>query len=74
MNNKQHEELMQKLDILIKVNTAILAEGKEFKEQVQLLNDLGLGPKEISGVTGKTANNISVTLNRLKKDQKSNNK
>lgn len=74
MNEQQHKELIKKLDTLIKVNTSMLVEGKEFREQVQLLTNLGLTPKEIADVTGKTANNVSVTLNQLKKKKKSNKK
>ena len=74
MNDNQHVELIKKLETLIKINSAILIEGKDFRDQVNQLRKLGMQPKEIAEVTGKTANNVSVTINYLKKNKLSNKK
>ena len=61
-----NEEIVKKLNLLVKLNAASLASGKDFKEQVRLLSSVGLTPKEIGDVLGKTANNVSVTLNYIR--------
>ncbi|MDO8740354.1 MAG: hypothetical protein Q7J54_02130 [Candidatus Woesearchaeota archaeon] len=68
MNNEK--EIIEKLNLLVKLSAANLATGKDFKEQVRLLSSVGLSPKDIADVLGKTPNNVSVTLNYLKKIKK----
>ncbi len=68
MNDQK--EIIEKLDLLVKLSAANLASGKDFKEQVRLLSSVGLLPKDIADVLGRTANNVSVTLNYLKKSKK----
>ncbi|MBS3104194.1 sigma-70 family RNA polymerase sigma factor [Candidatus Woesearchaeota archaeon] len=62
-----NQEILQKLNMLVKLSAAQLAKGKDFKEQVMLLSSVGLSPKDIAEVLGKTSNNVSVTLNYIKK-------
>jgi hypothetical protein len=63
-------EISEKLEILIKLSVAKYIDGKEFSDQVRVLNQIGFSPKRISEITGKTANNVSVTINNLKKKSK----
>jgi len=65
MNND--EEILKKMSMLVKLAAAQLADGKDFKDQVRLLASLGLGPKDIANILGKTANNVSVMLNHINK-------
>ncbi|MBU0529148.1 hypothetical protein KKF86_05250 [bacterium] len=70
MTNEQFSTLESKLDIIFKLLAYQSIEGREFREQVIFLNNLGLQPKEIAELTGKTPNNISVTLNSIRKSKK----
>lgn len=63
------EDILKKMNLLVKLSAAQFADGKDFKEQVRVLSSVGLSPKEIAGVLGKTANNVSVMLNYIKKQR-----
>lgn len=62
-------ELEKKLDVLIKLFAMEAVRGREFREQVRILDQAGLQPKEIALLLNKTPNNISVTLNYLRKNK-----
>lgn len=62
-----NEEIIKRLDLLIKLNALGSVGGKEFKEQVRLLDSLGMKPIEIAQVLSKTSNNVRVTLSYLKR-------
>jgi phospholipid N-methyltransferase len=65
MNYEQ--EMLDKLNMLVKITAAKAVEEKEFKEQVRFLSAMGLAPKEIGEILSKSANNVSVMLNYIKK-------
>jgi len=64
------KEIIGKLNLLVKLTAANVVDGKDFKQQVQLLSTVGLKPKEIGDILGKSANNVSVMLNYLNKPKK----
>lgn len=64
------KEILDKLNLLVKLTAANVVNGKDFKMQVKLLSSVGLKPKEIADVLDKSANNVSVMLNYLKKKKK----
>jgi len=68
-NTNINKEIIKKIDILIKFSALNIIYGKDFREQVKILAKVGLTPKEIADLTGKTANNISVTLNKIKRSK-----
>ncbi len=70
MDEKQYSSLSKKLETIIKLLGAQLIIGKENREQVQFLYNAGLSYKDIAGLTGKTENNVKVTLHLIKKSQK----
>ena len=43
-----YRQLIEKMNILIKLTAANVIQGKDFKEQVLLLSTVGLQPKEIA--------------------------
>jgi DNA-directed RNA polymerase specialized sigma24 family protein len=59
----------EKMDILIKLTAANVIQNKDFKEQVRLLSSVGLQPKEIADILGKTPNNVRVTLSFIRKEK-----
>ena len=67
MNGKRLLEELQMIKKLLAVN---IIKGTSLKEQVKLLTEVGFSPKEISGVTGKSANLIRVTKFSLKNKEK----
>lgn len=66
----KEERILEKLDLLVKLTAANVVDKKDFQEQVRLLSSVGLSPKEIGNILGKSANHVSVTLNYLKKRKK----
>lgn len=67
MEEKQFKELNEKLERIAKLLGAVAIQGKTFREQVQLLSDVGLGPTEISQIVGKDVNTVNVTKSLMKK-------
>ena len=70
MNDKQFELINDKLDKLVKLFGIQVLDGKDVTEQIRMLSNVGLQPKEIAEITGKTSNQVSVTLNKLKNKKK----
>jgi hypothetical protein len=68
MDERQFNQLMEKLNLLIKLSALNAIRGLEFKDQVRTLSGLGLQPREIAWITGKTANYVRVTLHELRKE------
>jgi len=64
-----NEEILKKLDILIRVSAVSAIQGKTLKEQVAIMSMASLGPKDIAEILGKRSNHISVVLNNLKKEK-----
>ena len=71
MDNQQFEKLMKKIDLLVKLTSLSVIGNKKFKEQVRILDALGLKPKEIAKILGKTSNQVRVTLHGLRKEESS---
>lgn len=64
-----NEEILKKLDTLIRVSVVNTIQGKSLKEQVRILSLASLGPKDIAGILRKSPNHISVILNDLRKEK-----
>jgi len=64
------KNMNDKLDTIIKLLAVQIISGKEYREQVTLLDSIGLQPKVIAELTGKTANNVKVTLHLIRKSKK----
>ena len=71
MDEKQFSALMSKLDALIKLQAITTLQGRTLKDQAVLLSSLGLQPKEIADILGKTPHHISVIMSDLRKATKS---
>lgn len=69
MDEKQFKELDLKLNRITKLLAATAIQGKTFREQIQLLSDVGLGPLEISQIIGKDVNSIKVTKSLMKREK-----
>ena len=70
MDEKQFTSINDKLHIIVKLLSTQLIRDKDYREQVKILYNAGLSYKDIAALTGKTENNITVTLHLIKKSKK----
>ncbi len=66
MNEEQFKELMDKLDLISKLVSLNIVQGKLLKDQVLTLYKVGLTPTQIAEILGTTKNNISQYIYRKK--------
>jgi len=67
MNDEIEYRIIDRLNILIKLSALNILNDKEFKEQVRILSNIGLKPKEMAEILGKTPNNVRVMLSYVRK-------
>lgn len=66
-----NEEILEKLDILIRLQAAALTSTMESsKDKILFLSAAGLRPTLIADILGTTANNVNVTLSKSRKPSK----
>ncbi len=68
--NDINKQLLEKIDALVRLTALGIIKDKEYPEQVELLSSIGLQPKEIADLLGKTPNSVRVTLSRIRKGKK----
>lgn len=59
--------IIERLGMLIKLTALNVLKDEGFKEQVRILSNVGLRPKEIAEILGKTPNNVRVMLSYVRK-------
>lgn len=67
----QTDEVLQKLDTLIRLVAIGICQDKGQKEKIAFLASAGITTKGIAQILGTTSNTVSVTLSGLKKKKKS---
>ena len=70
MPDQPNDEVISRLDKLIRLVATGLAIGKSQAEQVGLLSQARLQPKEIADILGTTPNTVRVTLSTARKQNK----
>lgn len=70
MSKEQFEELVNKLDTLIKLTATSVFQGKPMTESIAFLLDLGLKPKEIATVLRTKPNIVRAIKSQLAKKTK----
>ena len=70
MEENIEQKIVEKLDILIRLVAVDALRNQSFREQVTVLSEIGLQPKEIAAILGRTPNNVSVTLHAIRKEKK----
>jgi hypothetical protein len=66
-----NEEVLERLDVLIKLQAAALtAQMESSKDKILFLSAAGLRPTLIAEILGTTANNVNVTLSKSRKPSK----
>ena len=66
MSDKQFKILTEKLDTLIKLTAIDALKGKNLTDQIEILSEIGLQPKEIATILGTDPNTVRVLKSRLK--------
>lgn len=77
MDDKQFNQLIDKLDSLIKITAANIFQGKPLTESITFLITLGFSNDDIANVLGTTYSyvaNVRTDLNKGKKKRKSSKK
>jgi len=67
MSEEQFKILSEKLDTLIKLAAINALKGKNLTDQVEILSEIGLQPKEIATILGTDRNTVSVLKSRAKR-------
>ncbi|MGA2173333.1 MAG: hypothetical protein ABSG82_10055 [Sedimentisphaerales bacterium] len=70
MPEQPNDEVISRIDKLIRLVATGLVIGKSQTEQVGLLSRAGLQPKEIADIVGTTPNTVRVTLSTARKQNK----
>lgn len=70
MPDQQNDEVITRLDKLIRLVATNLVIGKSQTEQIGLLSRAGLQPKEIADIVGTTPNTVRVTLSTARKQNR----
>jgi DNA-directed RNA polymerase specialized sigma24 family protein len=60
-------EVSQKLETVIRLLAIDVIKGRELKDQVRLLDQAGLSPRDIAEILGKTPNAVRVALFTLRR-------
>ena len=64
------DDVVDKLEVLIRLTAIGLCADKSQKEKIQILDSAGLPPKHIAEMLGTTPNTVSVALAGLRKERK----
>jgi hypothetical protein len=70
-----NEQTLESTNKLLGVIIALLLRGKDeqtpsLKKQIEVLNDLGVGPSEIAKILGKTSTHVNKELSGIRKGRK----
>jgi DNA-binding CsgD family transcriptional regulator len=70
MPEQPNDEVISRIDKLIRLVATGLVIGKSQAEQIALLSQAGLQPKEIADIVGTTPNTVRVALSIARKQNK----
>lgn len=62
-------KILERLNMLVKLSALNFIRDKDFREQVIILSEIGIQPKDIAEILGKTPNNVRVTLSLIRKEK-----
>jgi hypothetical protein len=67
MSEKQFEQIMNRLDTLIKITAISAFQGKSMTDVVSILSELGFGNKDIAMILGTSSAYVANVRSALKK-------
>jgi hypothetical protein len=59
--------IADRLEIIIKLLAVGVVKGKDVRDQVLTLHDMGISNKEIASILGKSQNTVNVTLSQARR-------
>lgn len=65
--SQNNQQILDKLDIIIKLLAMEVIKGKEVRDQILTLHDMGISNKDIALILGKTQNTVNVTLSQARR-------
>jgi len=68
IDSSQLRELTARMDAIIKMLALTLPKELTQADKIVLLSDAGFQPREIASILGTTANTVSVTLSKMKRE------
>lgn len=60
-------EVCKRLDQVIRLLAVAMSDGKNIRQQIEMLDKAGFQPTDIAKVIGTTSNSVSVTLSQMRK-------
>lgn len=70
MDERQLEQILNRLDILIKLTVINAFQDKSRTEVIRILSELGFGNKEIASILSTTPGYVANVRSELKKERK----
>lgn len=68
MNEAVTIDILNELRRITKILALIVSQNRTQKEQIDMLSNAGIQPKEIADILGTTSNTVRVTLAKSRKD------
>ncbi len=68
MNDDKQQQIIEKLDLMIKLLAVGVIRGKEVREQILTLSRMGISNKDIALILGKTQNTVNATLSQARRE------
>ena len=62
--------IADRLEIIIKLLAITVVKGKDAKDQILTLHEMGISNKEIANILGKSQNTVNVTLSQARRAKK----
>jgi hypothetical protein len=69
MEQKQFEELIKRLDILIKLNVINTFQDKSRTDIIRILADIGYGNQDIASILGTSSAYVANVRSEMKKEK-----
>lgn len=67
MSRSIEELTLEKIEQILRILAVIATKGQKQREQIAILNQAGLAPKDIARLLGTSANTVRVELVSLRK-------
>jgi len=67
LSEKALEKILKKMDVLIKLVAIDMLKNKNLTEQVEILSEIGLQPKQIASILGTDSSTVRTLKSRVKK-------
>lgn len=70
MDEENLKSIDTKMSLMLKLLALNIVSGKQVNEQISLLHNAGITPKDIAEILGKTQQHVNTTLYKMRKSKK----